>query len=292
MSLFVTLFSTFSAFFASFSIANGTFQLNGRDYSLAVNNGPNALHGGLHGFDQKEWSVEEASETAVTLQYVSPDGEEGYPGRLVTRVTYSVKDGNRLCLDYSSTCDSDCATLCSLTNHSYFNLSGGHEATIHEHTVQLIDRRYLELNEVQIPTGKVLEAMQGSGMDLCVEGGTRLGDAMEKAKLNTGFDHCYVTGANGLTLSAIVRCPCSKVSMCFYTTEPGFQLYTGYYVDCAQDGGKSSQPAEFRHYRFSGLCLEAQRFPDAINQEKWKEQVVLRPGQVYKQSTVYEFQYE
>lgn len=312
-------------------IARGSFQLNDRTYQVPVNNGPNALHGGLCGFDKRVWTVlsmsKDDSETpSVTFEYVSVDGEEGYPGTLRVHVTYSIVDGRELRLSYSAKLlagnakndgkddDKPVSTILSLTNHTYFNLSGGAEQTVHAHNVTIPSRHYLEVDADTLPTGRVLHVAADDDAAMDLSKGALLGDNLARMP-PTGFDHFYLTrplqgagdgkeiltyvhdatmstcGRGPLVNAATVTSTASGLRMTMATNEPGFQLYTGYYTD-AKVAAKSTQAAGFKYDRFSGLCLEASRFPDAVSHELWRPMVVLRSGEEYRQETGYRFAYE
>ena len=214
-------------------IAGGKFDLDGRSYSLAVNNGPNALHGGLKGLDQRVWDILESGATLVRFGCTLDHMEEGYPGRMRVEVTYSLRNAGRsVHLSYEARCEpgpagaAAMATLVNLTNHSYFNLSGGLQPTVHQHRLQLYAGRYLELGNEMIPTGVVLPAK--GPMDF--QGYPReLGDSMKN--LATGYDHCYVVDTcqqdvpfeitQEPRMAATLHCPLTEITMNFSTTEPG-----------------------------------------------------------------------
>ena len=263
-------------------IAKGKFTLDGREYTLAVNNGPNHLHGGLKGFDKKLWKSRSLPATdkavAVEFTYISPDGEEGYPGTLTVKVTYTLTDDNELRIDYEAVTDK--ATILNLTNHSYFNLAGG--GAVLDHVLQNADR-YTATDAGLIPTGE-LEPVKGTGLDFTQPRrmGERIADYEGFAK---GYDHNFVLNHGGgkLAFCARVQEPKSGRVMEISTTEPGVQLYTANHLD-----GKTSGVGGVKYGQHGAFCLETQHFPDSINQLGFPP-IVLRPGQTFKSATVHKF---
>lgn len=263
-------------------IAKGKFSLAGREYVLATNNGPNHLHGGLKGFDKVMWSAdtfESSGAVGVTFTYLSPDGEEGYPGNLQARVTYTLTDKNEFVIEFRATTDQ--ATVCNLTNHNYWNLAGG--GTIVDHELKLSAAKYLPVDDTAIPTG-VLAPVAGTPFDFTdfqaigkrfeLVGGTPV-----------GYDHCYVIdGEMGrLRHAATVRDPQSGRKMEIHTTEPGIQFYSGNFLDGQATSGNYAQ--------YSGFCLETQHFPDSPNRPEFPS-VVLKPNEQYFHKTVHVFSAE
>lgn len=264
-------------------IAKGKFTLDGKEYTLAVNNGPNHLHGGLKGFDKRFWKCTARLVTGdavmASFAYTSPDGEEGYPGTLRVKVTYSLTEANELRIDYEAVTDK--ATPVNLTNHSYFNLGGG--GTILGHVLQLHADRYTPAGATLIPTGE-LAPVKGTGLDFTQPTpiGARIGDYMSFAK---GYDHNFVINGGGGKLAPCARVedPRSGRVMEITTTEPGVQLYCGNHLD-----GSLTGVGGVKYAQHTGFCLETQHFPDSINQPGFPS-TVLRPGSVFTSTTVHKF---
>jgi aldose 1-epimerase len=266
-------------------IAKGRFTLDGKTHTLAVNNGPNSLHGGPTGFQKRVWSPKVVSGPegdALELTYVSRDGEEGYPGTLTAKVVYSLRADGGLAIDYTAT--TDAPTIVNLTNHAYFNLAGEGEGTILGHEMQIEADATTPVDTTLIPTGE-RRPVAGTPFDFRkpVAIGARIDAADEQLKAGGGYDHNYVLrGATGeLRLAARVVEPKSGRVLEVLTTEPGLQFYTGNFLD-GKVVGKSGKP----YVRRGAFCLEAQHFPDSPNQPGFPP-VVLRPGQTYRQTTVY-----
>lgn len=268
-------------------IGGAQFTLDGTRYVLARNNGANHLHGGVKGFDKVVWqgSVNKDSRgPSVSFTRTSPDGEEGYPGALAVRVTYTLTDKNELILDYHATTDKP--TIVNLTNHSYFNLSGEGSGDILGHRVMIDADAFTPADAGQIPTGE-LAAVAGTPFDFRRETpiGLRIDADHEQLRVGSGYDHNFVLSKPGPGLQHAVRVvdPASGRTMDVSTTEPGVQFYTGNKLDGSYNG-KSGHVYGKR----SALCLETQHFPDSPNKPAFPS-TVLRPGQEYRSTTVYAF---
>jgi aldose 1-epimerase len=266
-------------------IAQGTFELNGKQYTLARNNGENHLHGGIKGFDKVVWTATEIKRTdgaGLSLGYVSKDGEEGYPGNLSATVVYTLTGDNELKIEYGATTDKD--TVVNLTNHTYFNLAGS--GSILQHVMMIHADQFTPVDAGQIPTGE-LRAVKGTPLDFTkpVAIGARIDQKDEQLILGKGYDHNWVlNGAAGtLRPAARVTEPESGRVLEVYTTEPGVQFYTGNFLD-GTIKGKGGQVYQQRY----GFCLETQHFPDSPNKPKFPS-TVLKPGQKYASTTVFKF---
>lgn len=270
-------------------IANGKFSLDGQVYSLATNNnGKNHIHGGVKGFDKVVWTGEAgntAEGPALRLNYLSRNGEEGYPGNLAVTAVYTLTDQNGVRLDYTATTDKD--TICNLTHHSYFNLRGSGDVL--DYLVQINADRFTPINSTLIPTGE-LQPVEGTPFDFRKPTpiGARINDDNEQLRFANGYDHNWVFDkpAGQLGLAAIVRDQKSGRRMDVLTTEPGMQFYTGNFLD-GTIHGKRGETYQKRH----GLCMEPQHFPDSPNHPNFPS-VVLKPGQVYKNTIIYQFSAE
>lgn len=266
-------------------IAKASFTLDGKRYTLSANDGPNTLHGGPSGFCHRLWAAKVVAGKdgdAVELSYVSRDGEEGFPGTLTAKVVYSLREDGGLVIDYSAT--SDAPTVVNLTNHAYFNLAGEGEGTILDHELQLVADAFSPVDTRLIPSGEP-RPVQGTPFDFRtpVAIGQRINAADEQVQFGHGYDHNFVVrGTPGtLRLAARVVDPKSGRVLEMLTTEPGVQFYTGNFLD-GKTAGKSGKP----YVKRGAFCLEAQHFPDSPNQPAFPS-VVLRPGQTYRQTTVY-----
>jgi aldose 1-epimerase len=241
-------------------IAKGKFSLNGKDYSLAINNPPNSLHGGKVGFDKHQWKrvPTTAPGAVLSLEMTSPDGDEGFPGALHTVVTYTWTDDNELQIDYTAT--TDAPTVLNLTNHSYFNLGGAGNGTILDHEMMLYCDSFTPTDDTLIPTGKAVPMVQGKG-----------------------YDHNFIINGSGLRPAALARDPKSGRTVEVLTTEPAVQLYTGNFLDGTLHG-KGGKVYPHR----GAFCLETQHYPDSPNHPTFPS-TVLRPGETYRQTTIYRF---
>lgn len=259
-------------------IANGKFTLAGKQYTLAQNNMGNSLHGGKRGFDKAVWKGEKKG-NQLQLQYRSRDGEEGYPGNVSVTVVYSLTDDNGLQIDYAATTDQP--TPINLTNHSYFNLSGGKEATILHHRLLLNADKYIPVNKVLIPTGEIAD-VKGTPMDFREE--KRIGEDIHLVE--GGYDHTWVLNKKGneLAKGASLFDTISGRYMEVFTTEPGLQFYSGNFLDGTLSFTKGGHP----YIKHGALCLEAQHFPDSPNQPHFPN-TILKPGETYRQTTLYKF---
>jgi aldose 1-epimerase len=268
-------------------IANGRFTLNGKTYTLATNNGSNALHGGLKGFDKQLWTARPVSSPdgqAIELTYVSKDGEEGYPGTLTAKVIYTLTTANALRIQYDITTDQD--TVANVTNHSYFNLAGQGTGDILSHEIMINADRFTPVDSTLIPTGE-LRAVAGGPFDFRkpMTIGSRITANEEQIKFGKGYDHNYVLNGEAGTLRQAVRVT-EKTSgrvMDVYTTEPGVQFYTGNFLDGSLKG-KGGKVYAFRN----GFCLETQHFPNSPNTPSFPS-TVIKAGEHYKSQTEYRF---
>ncbi len=266
-------------------IAKGKFVLDGIEYNkLAINNGPNNLHGGIKGFNSKVWDIEKKEAQTVVLKYVSADGEEGFPGELTTTVTYHLTDDNAVEISYHATTNKP--TVLNLTNHSYFNLSGAGDPSVGDHLLTINADYYLPTDDTAIPYGPK-EKVEGTPMDFRTphEVGARINEDFEQLVFGNGYDHTFVLNKEKNELSFCARCisPKSGIVMETYTTEPGVQLYTGNWMT-GHFAGKNRQ----RYPARAALCLETQHFPDSPNRPEYPS-TVLRPGEEFNSKTIYKF---
>ncbi|QDV54340.1 aldose epimerase family protein [Rosistilla oblonga] len=268
-------------------IANGKFTLDGKTYSLATNNNPNHLHGGNIGFDKVVWDAKPIEgQNAIQLSYLARDKEEGYPGNLQIRVTYTLTDDNAILVDYHATTDQ--ATPVNLTQHTYFNLKGEGEGTILDHELMLNADRYTPVDATAIPTGE-LPAVAGTPMDFTQPKpiGRDIDQENQQLEFGRGFDHNWVLNKpddnKAMTLAARVYEPTSGRVMEVHTTEPGIQFYCGNFLD-GRLIGKAGKPYVHR----GGFCLETQHYPDSPNQPDFPS-TILRPGKTYQTQTSYRF---
>ncbi len=269
-------------------IANGSFTLDGKTYTLPKNDGPNTLHGGTtRTFDKVVWDAEPLKgKTGVSYTYLAKDGEEGFPGNLKATVTYTLTDTNELILDYTATTDK--ASPINMSQHSYFNLAGQGTSDILDHEVMLNADRFTPVDKNLIPTGE-LRPVKGTPMDFTKQTkvGARIDDSYEQIVLGHGYDHNWVinrkAGDKGLVLAARVYEPTSGRVLEVSTTQPGVQFYTGNFLDGSVTG------KENRVYkRRFGLCLETQHFPDSPNHPDFPS-TILKPGETFHQKTMFKF---
>jgi len=263
-------------------IAKGQFQLDGRTYSLFINNGPNSLHGGKVGFNRKVWKAEPvglAHGAAVKFTYISEDGEEGYPGTLTVRVTYELSDENALKISYAASTDKP--TVVNLTNHSYFNLSGAGSGDVLKDLLQLDADRYTPVDSTLIPTGE-LKSVEGTAFDFRKL--TAIGERYAQVPGTGGYDHNFVLNGEAGTLrkAGELYDPVSGRQMELWTTEPGVQIYMAIGLNGSIKGIGGA------YQKFGALCLETQHFPDSPNHPTFPLTVV-RPGNDFQSETMYKF---
>jgi len=266
-------------------IANGRFLLDGVKYELAINNGPNSLHGGIKGFNSVVWDAEQIDEKTLELRYLSPDGEEGFPGNLQVTLTYRLTDNDEVIIDYLAITDK--TTILNLTNHSYFNLSGEGDANIGDHLLQINADTYLPTNDVAIPLGRPEEVVETPfDFRFLQPIGTRINAEHTQLIYGNGYDHNFIlnkTMENELTFAAKAISPKTGIVMETYTTEPGVQLYTGNFLDGSFTGKNGNS-----YPKRSAFCLETQHFPDSIHRPEYPS-VILEPDQIFQSQTVYRF---
>lgn len=269
-------------------VAKGKFTLEGKEYTLATNNGPNSLHGGEKGFDKKVWRAEPTMTAAgpgVKLSYISPAGEEGYPGTLSLVVQYTLTADNSLKIEMSATTDK--TTICNIAHHSYFNLAGHNSGTILDHEVQIMAKNYTPTDDTLIPTGKIVP-VAGTPFDFTTP--TAIGKRIKEIKADPiGYDLNYALDGTpgGMPFLAVkVTDPKSGRMLEVYTEQPGMQFYSGNFLkDQKGKGGAVYQ-------QYGAFCLESQKYPDAINKPEWCKGAlspILKPGEEYKQVSVYKF---
>ena len=265
-------------------IAGGKFILEGKEYSLTINNGPNSLHGGPTGFHTRIWDAEQETPQSLKLHYLSADGEEGFPGNLDIHVTYTLSNQNEFIITYHATTDK--TTLVNLTHHGFFSLSGiaNPTATVDNNIVTINADFYTPIDNVSIPTGEIAK-VEGTPMDFRTPQrvDSRINDPFEQLKFGAGYDHCYVIADSGLRHTAWLTGPETGIRMETLTTQPGVQLYTSNFLKSAtacKDGASYGQ--------YSAVCLETQDFPDAPNHPDFPDTTVL-PDRPYSATTLYRF---
>jgi aldose 1-epimerase len=267
-------------------IANGSFTLDGKTYTLPKNDGPNTLHGGItRTFDKVVWDAEPLKgKTGVAFTYLSKDGEEGFPGNMKVTVTYTLNDANELTIDYQATTDK--ASPINVSQHSYFNLKGEGNGDILDHEIMINADRFTPVDKNLIPTGE-LKPVKGTPFDFTTSTriGSRIEDKDEQLTLGHGYDHNFVINRKGpgLTLAARVYEPTTGRTLEVSTTQPGVQFYTGNFLDGTVTGKEGHV-----YKRRMGLCLETQHFPDSPNHPDFPT-TILRPGEKFHQTTVFKF---
>jgi aldose 1-epimerase len=265
-------------------IAKGHFKLNGKEYTLPTNDGPNSLHGGKKGFDAGIWTGKQLSDRSVQLVYLSTDGEQGYPGNLQVKVTYTLTDSSTLRIDYAATTDKP--TVLNITNHSYFNLNGQGSGTINNHLLEINADNYTPVDSTLIPTGKI-EPVAGTPFDFRQPTaiGSRINDNNQQLKYGHGYDHNFVLNKSkdSLGLAAIAQGDKSGIVLTVRTDQPGVQFYGGNFMKGTNTikGGKKDD------YR-SAFCLETQHFPDSPNEPSFPT-TELKPGQTFRSTTTFSF---
>jgi aldose 1-epimerase len=264
-------------------IGKGKFTLENKTYSLAVNNGPNHLHGGITGFSKTVWDVIKSTSNSVKLYHLSADGEEGYPGNLKVNVTYTLTDDNELRLDFQATTDK--TTIVNLAGHSYFNLAGEGSGDILNQELMINGAFFNPTDDTNIPTGEIL-SVKGTPMDFTVRKkiGKDIDQDNEQLKFGAGYDHNFVLNhpAGTTGLAAIAYDPVSGRILEVYTTQPGVQLYSGNWLN--DEKGKGGK----KYGRRWAFCLETQHFPDSINKSYFPP-VILHTGEEYTNSCIYKF---
>ncbi len=267
-------------------IRGGKFTIDGVEFTLPLNNGPNSLHGGHYGFDKVVWTAEPGADNRLRLTYRARDGEQGYPGNLTAVVTYTLTDENEIVVEYSATTDKP--TPVNLTQHAYFNLRGEGTGTILDHELSINADRYTPVNRTLIPTGE-LATVEGTPFDFRAAKpiGRDIEQDHEQLRFGGGYDHNWVLkrGADTeqLELAATLYEPVSGRLLEVLTTEPGIQFYSGNFLT-GRLTGKSGKPYEYR----GGLCLETQHFPDSPNHANFPS-TILRPGETLRSKTVFRF---
>jgi aldose 1-epimerase len=263
-------------------IAKGKFSLDGKSYTMFINNPPNTLHGGKKGFQAVVWNAQQENDSTLELRYMSKDGEEGFPGNLNVKVIYTVTSDNALAISYEA--ETDKKTVVNLTNHAFFNLNGEGSGTILNHVLQVYADRYTPVDSTLIPTGK-LATVAGTPFDFIkpTKIGSRIDQNNDQLKNGKGYDHNYVLRGSGLKHAATVTGDKSGIVMDVYTVEPGLQFYSGNFM-AGKNTFKGGVKDEFR----TAFCLETQHFPDSPNQPSFPS-TALNPGETYKTNSIYRF---
>lgn len=265
-------------------IGKGRFSLDGKAYQLELNDGPNTLHGGTHGFYKQVWEAKQTDDHTLELSYLSKDGEAGYPGNLRVKVTYTLTADNALKIAYEATTDQ--ATVVNLTNHAYFNLNGAGDATITDHLLTLEADEYTPVDSTLIPTGQLVK-VAGTAFDFTSPKliGKEIGAADPQLRNGKGYDHNWVLRkGSGMRRAATVTSTKTGIEMEVLTEEPGIQFYSGNFLSDQVNYGKGHATYGYR----SAFCLETQHFPDSPNKPSFPS-TVLKPGETYHTSTIYKF---
>ncbi|NJO89499.1 MAG: galactose mutarotase [Chloroflexia bacterium] len=268
-------------------IGGAKFSLDSTEYQLPVNNGPNHLHGGPKGFFDVVWDAEQLSDSKIIFKYLSPDGDQGYPGNLNVTMTYELTLDNALKIDYEATANKP--TVCNLTHHSYFNLSGEGAETINDHVLMIKAKGYTPVDSTLIPIGDIAEvANTPFDFNQPTEIGKRVNEEIVQLKFGGGYDHNWVLSKekDGEELICSVYSPITKINMDVFTDQPGIQFYGGNFIDGTQTG-KSGKNYRYR----SAFCLETQHYPDSPNKPDFPS-VRLNPSKTYRHTCSYRFSIE
>jgi aldose 1-epimerase len=266
-------------------IAKGKFTLDGIEYYIPVNNGENALHGGKRGFQDVIWDVEQPDSKTLIFSYLSKDGEEGFPGNLSTKVTYSITNDNELRMEFEASTDKK--TPVNLTNHAFFNLNGEGSGTILNHSVQIFADRFNPVDSTLIPTGQ-LQSVANTPFDFITAKtiGERINDENEQLRFGRGYDHNFILSGkeeNGMRHAATAKGDKSRIRMDVFTQEPGMQFYSGNFMQ-GKNVFKNGSADEFR----TAFAMETQHFPDSPNQPSFPS-TILNPGEKYHTISIYKF---
>lgn len=266
-------------------IAKGHFSLDGKDYTLAINNGPNALHGGPDGFMNRIWDAKTVGQDSVIFIYVAEDGEEGYPGNLTVTAKYTWSEDNKLTLVLNA--ETDTPTVINLTNHVYFNLDGESSGTVLDHNLRLNADKYLPTDETQIPTGE-LATVEGTPMDFreFKSIGRDIHADFKPLKIGKGYDHCWAVNdyeKGTLREAAVLKAARSGRELTILTTQPGMQIYTGNWLE-----GCPESISGHNYHDYDGVAIECQNYPDAPNHTDFPSSV-LRPGEEYNETIIFIF---
>ena len=265
-------------------IADGKFVIDSIVYNVPKNNNGQSLHGGLKGLDQVVWNVDTVGSDMIRLSYLSPDGEEGYPGNLAIQMTYSLTADNAFKIEYSATTDK--STFVNLSNHSFFNLKGEGNGTINDHLLTINADSITPIDSVMIPTGELM-SVDGTPFDFRHAQliGQRVNEENEQLKNGSGYDHNWVLNTKGdiHQVCATLESPVTGIVLNVYTDEPGIQVYCGNFLDGTLTGKKNT----IYNFRAS-VCLETQKYPDTPNKADWPTAVV-RPGEKYQSHCIYKF---